>query len=101
MQACSQKLAVEKLVPVVSTTTVLQATQAQEQAQKQSLRYSAVVLPVVQIDLAFRASGYVSHIARVKGQAGQSRLIHEGDYVTRGTVLATIKGKTTTELTPA
>lgn len=49
-------------------------------------RYSANIKPESQVDLAFRTSGYVDMIARVAG-----RTIREGDRVTKGALLASIR----------
>jgi len=54
-------------------------------------RYSAAVLPAVQVDVAFKVTGYVEALAQVKGADGVMRPIQEGDVVSRGMVLARIR----------
>lgn len=54
-------------------------------------RYSASIKPNMQLDLAFKVSGYVESIARVRDMNGQMRDIQAGDQVTRGTVLARVR----------
>ncbi|MBX9602945.1 MAG: efflux RND transporter periplasmic adaptor subunit [Bryobacteraceae bacterium] len=50
------------------------------------IRYSGIVMPNTQVDLAFRIPGYVEQI----GMAG-SRELQEGDVVAAGTVLARLR----------
>jgi multidrug efflux system membrane fusion protein len=50
------------------------------------IRYSASVEPRNRVDLAFKAGGYIEHLAEVGG-----RTIQDGDRVTRGMVLAQIR----------
>jgi RND family efflux transporter MFP subunit len=57
-------------------------------AAKDSAKYSGAVDPVVSVELAFRANGYVKWIAEVHGE---KRILEEGDWVEKGTVLARIK----------
>jgi RND family efflux transporter MFP subunit len=50
------------------------------------IRYAAALEPNVRVDLAFKVPGYVGELARVDG-----RTIQEGDRVTAGMVLASIR----------
>ena len=52
--------------------------------------YSANIQPYQQVDLAFKSNGYLTSIRQVKDANGQVRNIDQGDWVTRGTVLATV-----------
>lgn len=54
-------------------------------------RYSASLTPDVEVDAAFKVNGYVEHILQVRGADGRLRNVQDGDYVTRGTVLARIR----------
>jgi multidrug efflux system membrane fusion protein len=56
-----------------------------------NLRYSANIRPDVEVDLAFKAGGYVEEILRTNGADGRQRHVQEGDYVRRGTVLARVR----------
>src|SRR5262249_1807797 len=56
-------------------------------------RFSAVVRPAVQIDLAFKVGGYVDGILQVRGVDGRLRPVQDGDVVRRGTVLAAIRAR--------
>src|SRR5688572_16527977 len=82
---CTKTVVAEKLPPVVSVGTVQQFAPTQED------RYSAVVMPSTQVDLAFRAGGYVDSIYRVRGVDGRFRNVQEGDFIRRGTVLARLR----------
>jgi multidrug efflux system membrane fusion protein len=53
-------------------------------------RYSASIEPYEQVTLAFKASGYVYDIRKVRGADGRSRNLQEGDAVSAGSVLARI-----------
>lgn len=52
--------------------------------------YSANIQPYQQVDLAFKSNGYLSSIRQVKDANGKVRNIDAGDWVTKGTVLATV-----------
>jgi RND family efflux transporter MFP subunit len=54
-------------------------------------RYSASIRPDVQVDLAFKVSGYVDDLLQVRGADGRRRSVQEGDVVTRATVLAHVR----------
>ncbi len=53
-------------------------------------RYSASIEPFEQVTLAFKASGYVREIKKVRGADGRLRNVQEGDAVSAGSVLARI-----------
>ncbi len=55
------------------------------------MRYSANVQPREQVSLAFKSSGYVREIRKVRSGAGGSRNVQAGDNVSRGTVLARVR----------
>lgn len=52
--------------------------------------YSANVEPYAQVQLAFKSNGYIKSIRQVKGPDGKIHNIDIGDWVTKGTVLATV-----------
>jgi multidrug efflux system membrane fusion protein len=56
-----------------------------------SARYSANIEPATRVDLCFKVGGYVQEVARVRGVDGRPRLMQEGDRVTRGQVLASLR----------
>ena len=53
--------------------------------------YSANIQPYQQVDLAFKSSGYLASIRQVRDADGHIRNIDEGDYVIKGSVLATVQ----------
>jgi len=53
-------------------------------------RYSASIVPYSQVNLAFQSSGYVDRIRQVKSASGGMRNVDQGDWVTKGTVLAVV-----------
>ncbi len=52
--------------------------------------YSANIQPYQQVELAFKSNGYLASIRQVKDATGKVRNIDQGDWVTKGTVLATV-----------
>jgi multidrug efflux system membrane fusion protein len=54
------------------------------------LRYSAVVQPYEQVQLAFKVSGYVRELRQLAGADGVLRSLQQGDFVAKGSVLARI-----------
>jgi RND family efflux transporter MFP subunit len=56
-------------------------------------KYSANIVPNAQVDLAFKSGGYVQSIRQVRGADGKVRNVDTGDWVTKGTVLATVRQK--------
>jgi len=52
--------------------------------------YSANIQPYQQVELAFKSNGYLQSIRQVKDANGKVRNIDQGDWVTKGTVLATV-----------
>jgi multidrug efflux system membrane fusion protein len=56
-----------------------------------SVKYSANIVPYTQVDLAFKSNGYVDKILQVRSADGHMRSVDEGDWVTKGTVLAVVQ----------
>ena len=56
-----------------------------------SVRYSASIRPVSQVEVAFKVGGYIDAIARERDSAGQWRYIQAGDIVRKGTTLARVR----------
>ncbi len=52
--------------------------------------YSANIQPYQEVDLAFKSNGYLVSIRQIKDANGRMRNIDQGDWVTKGTVLATV-----------
>src|SRR5262249_29537178 len=53
--------------------------------------YSAVITPNVQVDLAFRVTGYVVDVLHTKGADGRSRALEPGAVIARGVTLARVR----------
>ncbi len=84
LAACSPANSTPKPLPPVRTAEV-QTIQVGS-----TVRYSANIVPYAQVDLAFKSAGYVDSILQVKGADGRVRNVDEGDWVTKGTVLAVV-----------
>jgi multidrug efflux system membrane fusion protein len=54
-------------------------------------RYSAQIVPNTRLDLAFKVGGYVESISQVTGVDEQPRTLQEGDRVTQGMELASLR----------
>ena len=55
------------------------------------IRYSASITAQREVELAFNVGGYVQAIHQVRGVDGRLRDVQEGDFVTKGTVLARLR----------
>jgi multidrug efflux system membrane fusion protein len=85
LSACDKNSSPEK-VPLPVHTAVVQPTTVGNAA-----RYSASIVPYTQVDLAFQSSGYLESVRQVKSAGGGMRNIDQGDWVAKGTVLATVR----------
>jgi len=54
-------------------------------------KYSAIIAPNAQVDLAFRVPGYVVRLYQVKGADGRMRPLEPGASVTAGVLLAELR----------
>lgn len=59
--------------------------------EAEAAKYSAILTPNAQVDLAFRVSGYVVELYQTKGAGGRRRPLEPGAPVVAGTVLARIR----------
>jgi RND family efflux transporter MFP subunit len=83
--ACTKEQPYEKpLTPVRVQTVSTETTQ-------DGPHYSGSIEPVSRVDLAFRLGGYVDQILRVPDEHGGTRLVYEGDVVTKGTTLVHLR----------
>jgi RND family efflux transporter MFP subunit len=82
---CTKEPVYEKPIAPVRVQAV--ETQKSEQGPK----YSGSIEPVSRVDMAFRLGGYVESILTVPNEGGGTRLVHEGDVVDKGTVLAKLR----------
>jgi RND family efflux transporter MFP subunit len=56
-----------------------------------STTYSANIQPYQQVDMSFKSTGYLVSIRQVKDENGHVRNVDQGDYVPKGTLLATVQ----------
>ena len=82
--ACKSKQTDKPPAPVKIAAVELQATSSET-------RYSATIIPRTQVELAFKVSGYVDALRRIRGVDGKMRDIQEGDRISAGTVLAQVR----------
>jgi len=83
--SCTQKKA-----PDAGVQTV-QAGLVEEIQPDTPEKYSAVVLPNLQVDLAFKSAGLIVEVHRVRGADGRIRDVEAGDLVSAGTILASVR----------
>jgi multidrug efflux system membrane fusion protein len=74
----------EKIVTPVRVRTV------EQRAQLAGARYSGSVEPGTRVDMAFKVGGYVRDLAQTKS-GSETRKVQEGDWVTKGTLLAVVR----------
>jgi RND family efflux transporter MFP subunit len=82
--ACQTKQVQKPLVPVKVATVELHVANS-------GARYSAIIIPRTQVELAFKVDGYVETLQKVRGVDGQLRDIQEGDPIVAGAVLARVR----------
>lgn len=90
-QACGDGAVAARKPTAVRTMTI-----AETELARQS-RYTANILPVVRVDMAFKIGGYIEWIEQVKGSDGKLRSIGEGDLVEKGQLLARVRAGEVTE----
>ena len=90
--ACTRYAPGKDTTPAAVPKTVRMATVKLSNAPE-APRYSAILTPDAQADLAFRISGYVVEIYRVTTPDGRIRAIEPGYKVSARTVLARIRPK--------
>src|SRR3984957_5507645 len=74
----------QPLVPVT-------VAEVQEYSGSEGVNYSASIVPYQQVSVAFKSAGYVTSILQRKGVDGRVRNLQQGDWVKKGTVLATVR----------
>lgn len=87
LSSCAEKIdVVEHTTPIVNArkVEVILPTAGED-------RYSAVIAPASQMEVLFKGAGYVDQIQKARDSDGNSRLIHEGDLVKQGSVLARLR----------
>src|SRR6476620_2102652 len=85
--ACSRSRPTEDPAPAKAIRMGVVSLAREDEAAK----YSAILTPNAQVDLAFRVSGYVVELYQTRGADGRLRPMQPGAPVVRGTVLARIR----------
>jgi RND family efflux transporter MFP subunit len=76
--------------PYVKPLTPVKVQTVEMQSAAEGPRYSGSIEPASRTDMAFRLGGYVESIFTIK-EGASSRLVHEGDVVTKGTVMVKLR----------
>jgi multidrug efflux system membrane fusion protein len=77
--------------PVQSRGIAVKVAPIKRTSDVAGTRYSAQIVPNTRLDLAFKVGGYVESIAQVDGVDDQPRNLQEGDAVTEGMELASLR----------
>src|SRR5580692_2631424 len=77
--------------PAETPVTPVTVADVQEYSGSEGVNYSASIVPYQQVSVAFKSAGYVTSILQRKGVDGRVRNLQQGDWVKRGTVLATVR----------
>jgi RND family efflux transporter MFP subunit len=85
--ACSHSQAADDSAPAKA----IRVGTVSEVREAEAAKYSAILTPNAQVDLAFRVSGYVVALYQTKGADGRLRPLEPGAHVVAGTVLARIR----------
>ena len=84
---CSHSRAADDSAPAKA----IRVETVSEVSETEAARYSAILTPNAQVELAFRVSGYVLELYQTKGADGRRRPLEPGAPVGAGTVLARIR----------
>jgi RND family efflux transporter MFP subunit len=77
--------------PVEAPLVPVTVAEVQEYSGNEGVNYSASIVPYQQVPVAFKSAGYVTSILQRKGVDGRVRNLQQGDWVKKGTVLATVR----------
>lgn len=77
--------------PAEAAPTPVTVADVQEYSGSEGVNYSASIVPYQQVSVAFKSAGYVTSILQRKGVDGRVRNLQQGDWVKKGTVLATVR----------
>src|SRR5215813_2291394 len=73
------------------TATPVRAERVKPTNAERGVRYSAQFVPVDQVSVSFKTSGYVLELLQVKDVSGRSRDLDKGDAVSAGALLARVE----------
>lgn len=77
--------------PVEAPLVPVTVAEVQEYSGNEGVNYSASIVPYQQVPVAFKSAGYVTSILQRKGVDGRVRNLQQGDWVKKGTVLASVR----------
>ncbi len=83
--------ACRKTAPEQAPLVPVRVTTVQTVDTSSANTYSANIQPYQQVDLSFKSNGYLTSIRQVRDADGHIRNIDQGDYVTKGTILASVQ----------
>ena len=86
MQGCSA----EKK-PATPPPTPVVVAEVEQYLGNEGASYSASIVPYEQVSLSFKSAGYVTSILQRQGADGRARNLQQGDFVRKGTVLASVR----------
>jgi RND family efflux transporter MFP subunit len=74
-----------------TAATPVRAERVKAATAERGVRYSAQIIPVEQVSVAFKTSGYVLDLLQVRDSSGRMRDLEEGDAVSAGAILAHVE----------
>jgi RND family efflux transporter MFP subunit len=77
--------------PAENPPTPVTVAVVEQYTGNEGVNYSASLIPYTQVPLAFRSGGYVTSILQRTGADGGTRNVQQGDWVKKGTALATVR----------
>jgi RND family efflux transporter MFP subunit len=77
--------------PLEAPPTPVTVVDVQEYSGPEGVNYSASIVPYQQVSMAFKSAGYVASILQRKGVDGRVRNLQQGDWVKKGSVLASVR----------
>src|SRR5260370_27876999 len=77
--------------PAETPPTPVTVADVGQYSGSEGVNYSASIVPYQQVSVAFKSAGYVPSILQRKGVDGRVRNLQQGDWVKKGTVLATVR----------
>src|SRR5215831_18308667 len=77
--------------PAAAPPTPVVVTEVEQYAGNEGVNYSASIVPYEQISVSFKSGGYVTSILQRQGADGRARNLQQGDFVKKGSVLATVR----------
>jgi RND family efflux transporter MFP subunit len=77
--------------PAPKSLTAVKVRAVENASASAGARYAAEIAPASRVEVAFKVSGYVDSVARVKGLDGKLRILQEGDRVSQGMELAKVR----------